>query len=432
VLRANDVGGWTRPAPHLYPHQWSWDSTFIAIGLAHIDPGRALRELESLFRAQWSDGRVPHMVFDPEVRDYAPGPELWSSAASSAAAPLTPATSGLIQAPTHAIALASVLEGIDALPRSPLSMDLLRRVDELYGRVVAWHRYLAEKRDPQGSGLITIYHPWEGTDNTPRWDAPLARVEVTASPSYARHDVRLVDASERPSTADYDRYVWLVGLLREAGYDDQAIQRSHPFLVKDIQCSAIFAAASEALERIAARLARPHDERRLISGWWRRSSAAVQRRWESGSGLAHDLDLRTGRAIAVPTSAGLSVIVVPHLDPAIARGALDRMFGTDFAGARGLLAPVVPSTAVTAPEFDPRAYWRGPVWPVMNWLLWWGLRRQGLEAGAAQLRAGNLALLRRPDARFAEYFDPFTGEPLGSRDQSWTAAVTLDWLAAPS
>jgi hypothetical protein len=30
---------------------------------------------------------------------------------------------------------------------------------------------------------------------------------------------------------------------------------------------------------------------------------------------------------------------------------------------------------------------------------------------------------------FAEYFEPFTGEPLGSAEQSWTAAVALDMLA---
>jgi len=35
-------------------------------------------------------------------------------------------------------------------------------------------------------------------------------------------------------------------------------------------------------------------------------------------------------------------------------------------------------------------------------------------------------------ATFAEYFEPFSGEPLGSLDQSWTAAVALDWLAMPS
>ena len=32
--------------------------------------------------------------------------------------------------------------------------------------------------------------------------------------------------------------------------------------------------------------------------------------------------------------------------------------------------------------------------------------------------------------QFGEYFEPFTGEPLGSARQSWTAAVTLDWLAS--
>jgi hypothetical protein len=29
-----------------------------------------------------------------------------------------------------------------------------------------------------------------------------------------------------------------------------------------------------------------------------------------------------------------------------------------------------------------------------------------------------------------EYFDPFTGEQLGANDQSWTAAVALDWLTS--
>lgn len=51
VLRQNDVGGWTKAAPALYPHQWSWDSAFVAIGLAHVSVERAADELRSLFRA---------------------------------------------------------------------------------------------------------------------------------------------------------------------------------------------------------------------------------------------------------------------------------------------------------------------------------------------------------------------------------------------
>jgi hypothetical protein len=33
---------------------------------------------------------------------------------------------------------------------------------------------------------------------------------------------------------------------------------------------------------------------------------------------------------------------------------------------------------------------------------------------------------------FGDYFEPFTSDLLGSDDQSWTAAVVLDWLASGS
>ena len=55
----------------------------------------------------------------------------------------------------------------------------------------------------------------------------------------------------------------------------------------------------------------------------------------------------------------------------------------------------------------------------------------GQREAAANLRSANLALLSRPSAEFAEYFEPYTAEPLGSLEQSWTAAVVLDWLAVP-
>jgi hypothetical protein len=34
------------------------------------------------------------------------------------------------------------------------------------------------------------------------------------------------------------------------------------------------------------------------------------------------------------------------------------------------------------------------------------------------------------DGDFGEYYDPFTGRSLGSTDQSWSAAVALDWLTS--
>src|SRR5919205_3893687 len=116
TLRRNDMGGWTKPAPNLYPHQWSWDSAFIAIGLSHLDIRRAANELRTLFARQWSTGKVPHIVFNPEAPpgSYFPGADHWACAAVSPdAPPVPPYTSGLCQPPVHAIAALRIWEAAE-------------------------------------------------------------------------------------------------------------------------------------------------------------------------------------------------------------------------------------------------------------------------------------------------------------------------------
>ena len=218
VLRRNSLESWTRPAPALYPHQWSWDSAFIALGLAHLDNRRAAQEMETLFASQWSTGKLPHVIFNPEAppKSYFPDAERWSSAELSSDAPSSPHTSGLCQPPVHAIAVLRIWESAQAKDkdRIELAREFLR---DSYPRLLAWHLYLTTARDPEGSGLVTIYHPWEsGTDNSPRWDEALEAVEVGDLPPYTRYDLQHVaDPSHRPSDEEYDRYLWLVQHFRE-------------------------------------------------------------------------------------------------------------------------------------------------------------------------------------------------------------------------
>ena len=64
--------------PSLYPHQWHWDSGFIAIGYAHYNEDRAMQEIRSLFGHQWENGMVPQIAFDPEtLGNYFPEPDFW-------------------------------------------------------------------------------------------------------------------------------------------------------------------------------------------------------------------------------------------------------------------------------------------------------------------------------------------------------------------
>ena len=431
VLRRNSIKSWTKPAPTLYPHQWSWDSAFIALGLAHVDNLRATSELETLFANQWATGKVPHIVFNPEAppRSYFPDAERWNSSAISEDAPADSHTSGLCQPPVHALAVRRIWE--TARGRDEQHVARARRfLRDNYPRLYAWHRYLASARDPEGSGLVTIYHPWEsGTDNSPRWDAALEAVEVGELPPYTRYDLQHVtDPSHRPTNEEYDRYLWLLEHLKRARYDEAAIYDSHPFLVKDVFFSGILVAANQALLEIAEVVGAPEEDRTLIEGWIERGRAGLDGRWDPNLGLSLDYDVLAGRPLRVRTIAGFASLIAGGLSEERLDVLLETFDSPAFAGHEGLHRPLPPSTSPEEPGFHPRSYWRGPVWPVANWLLWWSLIRAGEPDRAGRIRQETLGQLG--EAGFAEYFEPFTGEPLGSTEQSWTAAVALDMLAA--
>jgi glucosylglycerate hydrolase len=429
ILRRNDMGGWTRAAPNLYPHQWSWDTGFIVIGLAHLDTRRAAGELTSLFAHQWRNGKVPHIVFNPDAPpdSYFPGAEHWSSAgAFPDAPPAPPYTSALCQPPTHALGALRVWE-LAGRDEEDLARGFLRRI---YPKLLAWHRYLATARDPEGSGLVTIYHPWEsGTDNSPRWDAALEAVEVGDLPSYERQDLNHVDhPDERPTDEEYARFLWLVELIKRARCDESALNDSHPFLVKDVLFSAILVAANEALLEIARVVEAPEEDVALIERWIGRGREGLEERWDPGLGLCLDYDLRRDAPLRARTIAGFAPLVAGGMEPGELEATLRTLYSPYFLGHPNLRRPLPPSTSPEEPRFHPRNYWRGPMWPVMAWLFWRSLALVGEEERAEDLRLA--ALQEISEGGFAEYFEPFTGEPLGSDDQSWTAAVVLDWLAA--
>ena len=152
--------------------------------------------------------------------------------------------------------------------------------------------------------------------------------------------------------------------------------------------------------------------------------------WNAELGLALDFDVRASEPVRVQTIAGFAPLVAGGMTPKQQAAQLAALDSEAFLGDRRLRWPVPPSTSPLDPAFRPRSYWRGPTWPVLNWLLWWALDRDGEVAHADRLRTASFDQIAT--IGFAEYVEPFTGEPLGSKDQSWTAAVALDWLAADS
>ncbi len=424
VLRSNDVGAMTTAAPLLYPHMWSWDAAFISIGLAAVSVPRAILEMETLLAAQWRNGMIPHIVFSRAGGSYFPDADRWDCANLAADAPRDPRTSGICQPPVHALALQRIVEAVDA----ESDQDATAFLDRSWPRLLAWHRWIARARD-QGSGRVTIHHGWEsGMDNSPRWDGPYSRVVVGSGMApYARVDTDFVASSERPSDAEYARYLWLVEEMRRVGYDDEQLARTGSFAVEDVFFTALLSVASAVLADIGDTHGKPADEVAELRSLADRFRAGVDASVDPHTGLARDRDLRTSAWMSTDTIAGFAPLLCGSADTAVEQRLL-RLFGSEaWCGDPSFLAALPPSTSPRSAAFRPTAYWRGPQWPVLAWLFSWAFRRHGWLDPADRLRDEGLRLLAGGD--FGEYYEPRTGEPLGSAHQSWTAAVALDWLS---
>lgn len=405
ILRGNDRGGYAVPTARLYPFQWNWDSAFVALGWARFDEPRAWQEILSLLKGQWEDGLIPQIVFHAPSDDYFPGPDVWGIRRE-------PPTSGITQPPVLATAVRIMLEtATDAALAENMAAAIVPHL-------LQNHRWWQAARDPGDTGLVATLHPWEtGMDNSPAWDAALARVPTETTTVIRRRDTDHVDASARPRGEEYQRFIHLVDTFRAAGWDPARMLAASPFRVADIGTNAILLRAERDLLALAARFGTKQDTA-AIGGRIALKEAALPRLWNAAVDFYCCFDLLADAPIPVATSAGLLPLFARCATPAqvAAMTAQIAHWGT--------LAPhLVPSTDPAHPAFEPLRYWRGPIWAVVNWMIADGCDWAGDAALAARIRRDTVALIE--GAGFSEYFDPTDGHGIGGADFSWTAAIYL-------
>lgn len=380
VLHGNrvQVDGYryTRPAPSTYEHQWLWDSCFHAIVYRHFDPDMAADELRSLVAHQVTNGpdagMIPHMTYWRGG-----GADLWGADHRSI----------ITQPPLVAVAALQVQQAGIAL------------AGELYEPICAHHEWLDRRRDPDGDDLVSILHPWEsGWDASPRWDRAMRLSNPT----------------------DDDARNARIALAQQLRANQCAIeqhQQAGLFSVEAIDVNAIRVADLEALAELAYLAGKPEEAPR-----WEARAAAVRtavrtKLLEPGP---RDLEGPDELPIEEPGAAPFVALFGGCASAEQAEQLVGRLLSPSFA------TPFpVPTTPTGAPSFSPGRYWRGNVWPSVNWLIWQGLRRYGYTDAARALAQRTVDLVRQHG--FWEYFNPLTGQGLGAQPQSWTT-LAFDML----
>ncbi|CAA9525334.1 MAG: GH63 [uncultured Sphingosinicella sp.] len=410
TLRANDRGDYTVPNGRVYPFQWNWDSAFVALGFDTWARDRAWAEIETLFRAQWADGFVPHIVFWQDDPGYFPGPSVWATGRD-------PVTSGITQPPVAA----SVVRTLWVRAESAGEGDSFRpRLEALLPRLLAWHRWFARNRDPEQRGIVVALHPWEtGRDNSPEWDAPGEAIDVSQVGEYTRRDTSHLDAKMRPTKLEYDRYLALVQFGRARGWDHAEIAAANPFRVADVGMSMILLRANRDLLALAEMLGREAeaDELRALVAI---AEAGIGWLWDEERRTWCSRDLLTGRHSGFVTSASFLSFYAGLRD-----AQKDAAMLAHFARIAAKVRFTVPSLDPDDPGFQMIRYWRGPVWAVVNYMIGTGLAEAGHAGEAGRVRSDTRAMMDQTG--FFEAYSPIDGLGSGGDDFSWTAAIWLAW-----
>ena len=424
ILNSNfqEKKGFTLPCKGLYPFQWYWDSGFIAIGYAHYDINKAKSEIETLLNAQWNNGFIPHIIFHNESNSYFPGANFHKAELHPDASTEYKST-GMTQPPVTGF----VLEKMYQIAKDKIDiLDFIKKnIDKVYDN----HTYFYKNRDINNEGLVYIYHNWEsGTDNSPVWD-DIWKTMNSPDYDFERRDTSHVDPSERPTKKEYNYYLHIIDIAKENNYDDAKIAELSPFLVQDPLFNAVLIKSNNALINLYKIIGNNEDKITQLLKWTNKGVKSFNTKlYDEELGAYIHYDLRNEKPIRLVSSSSFVPIFANIPTKQRAAQLISTMI-TKFGGEDMYLCA---SFDPTNERYNPKKYWRGPVWINLNWMLYYGLLDYGYNEIAQRIKSDSIELVDK--VGFYEYFDArksvynTESKGCGGNNFSWSAALFLDLI----
>eukprot|EP00877_Chromochloris_zofingiensis_P005892 jgi/Chrzof1/1556/Cz10g12100.t1 len=395
-----------RPSLQKYsPHQWLWDSGAHMIVWSHRNVSNSIADLRTMLQLQPPDGFIPEMIFWG-LEDMP-----WWKRQLDAGLYSNKRHTDITQMPNLPFALRAIWNKTQ-------DVQLLQ---EFTPALVRYFDWWAATRDVDGNGLVAIIHGWEsGIDASPAYDA-----------AYGITD-------PHPSSRNiYPRFIKLLlsyKLMYEWNVDTILARRSAPwslldnwFVVFDVGLNSVYAAGwgvlAELADRFNTSLAAHCRSRQAVV-----EQAIIKHCWDDK--LQRFLTLYKDRQGAthkspVETTQSLFPLLLKSLPQSLA----DSLVHHQLLNTTKFWSKYpIPSTAMDATQYEPgasRLMWRGPVWPMLNWIIMEGLVNHGYTQTASDLLDRWTQLYQASGVW--EQYNPETGAAFGTEGLGMSTLI-VDWL----
>lgn len=348
----------------------NWDDVFISLSLAYFQPKKALKLYEKCFSGQWNNGLLPQFDDNKTSGSY------------------QHMRNHLVRPPIHGFLLWRLYE---TLEDKVLAKAFLKR---FYPKVLAFHRFLYQHRDPDEEGLVFTRHPWEsGMDYVPIWDTLLQSIDPIE--------------------------------LRESQL--KAPDKLGPFAVQDPFFNTLLIWSNESLIKAGGIL--KEDILEVIQWHELAIYSFNDQLWDEERGIYNAYDLNAKRMMPVSSISGLLPMVgeVPTQDQA---ESLLITLESGMFGGKSSDYYLCPTNSLNAPSMSHYTKWRGSVNMLSNWMLVQGLLRYDMDEMAKKIKEDMLDLFSKHG--FYEHYDArklgFRSIGYGRSEDPVSAAICVDLL----
>lgn len=390
------------PSCHHYPSLFAWDSGFHAVSMSHLDPGKAQRELETLFRQVGKDGHLPHEVLLPNrysgrwIRGLETRLVRWEFDGRGA--------SFMVDPPSYHFAAEIVY-------RKTGDIAWLKRIWSSMCRSLD---YLLRTRDIRGDGLVVILHPWEsGTDMSPQF-------------------FRAMGIREHSPFASLRALIFptlLYAFNRGGGWRVRGLAAADRFVCEDLTINCLAIRACRGMSFLAGELEKRHEEGSYQRQAEKMMDALDGLLWDESSGCYFPrIGYRRPRMARHRTAASL----LPLFTGLCRRDRAERLIREHLLDPKGFWTehpvPFNPAPELAgAGQWVDRLLWAGHcVWVNFSWMLAIGLGEYGYTREARELTRRVARMVLKEG--FYEYYDSRSGKGKRIPDFCWPA-LTLDMIA---